>query len=84
MARNENCGHKHLGMSDSSIMSLTSLTKAHNVLCSETLIKSELSLVNTRKDRVWNTLRPIVPLLSELIPKRYVLLRRPSQCEKDD
>ena len=28
----------------------------------------------TRKDGVWNSLRPIVPLLSELIFKRHVLL----------
>ena len=35
---------------------------------------ADSTLVNTRKDRVWNSLRPIVPLLSELISKRYIFL----------
>ena len=46
------------------------------------------SLVNTRKDGVWNTLRPIIPHRSKLFPKCFILLGHPSQqeetCHEDD
>ena len=55
--------HRNLGTSDFPIRSFSSLTAAQKSLHSGKIqIRRKLYLlVNTRKDRVWNPLHPIVP-----------------------